>query len=57
MHEEFFISLQPSIGSPHFLDCLLDPHYAGNNLNASEKTECLLFAKEKCSQSVMPAVV
>ena len=41
------------LGSPHFLLYLMDPHYAGINLNASDKTECLFFAKEKYSQSAM----
>ena len=42
-----------TLDSPYFLDYLMDLHYAGINLNASEKTEYLLFAKEKYFQSVM----
>ena len=43
------MSFQSGIELPHFLDYLLDPHYAAINLIPFEKTECLLFAKEKCS--------
>ena len=35
----------------------MDPHFAGINLNASDKTECFLFVKEKCSQFVMSTIV
>ena len=45
------------LGSPHFLDYLLDPHCAGINLNAFDKTEYLLFAKEIYSQFVMLTIM
>ena len=35
-----------TLGSPHFLDYLMDPHYTGINLNTCEETEYLLLAKE-----------
>ena len=52
----FLYHYNQTLGSQHFLDYLMNLHYAGINLNASEKTY-LLFAKEKYSQSVMSTIM
>ena len=49
MHDEIFMSLQPSIGSSHFLDNLLNTFYGGINLNASEKNRMFIICKRKMS--------
>lgn len=55
--KNFFTRYNQALGPPHFLAYLLDPRFAGINLSAAEKTECLLFAKEKYSENVMPIVM
>ena len=53
MHENYFYH-EPHIWlSPHFLDYLMDPQYAGINLNVSDETEHLLFAKKNIPSSTV----
>lgn len=55
--KSFLTRYNQALGPPHFLAYLLDPRYVGIKLSAAEKSECLLFAKEKYSQSVMPTLM
>lgn len=55
--KSFSTRYNQALGPPHFLAYLLDPRYAGIKLSAAEKSECLIFAKEKYSQSVVPTLM
>ena len=45
--EIFSDSYNQALGSPHFLDYLMNPHCAGIDLNASEKNRIFIICKRK----------